>query len=288
MNGVSERDIVMDTVLVRATADDLAERIDLPPFRQVDVDRFIRACGGVIDDDGTIPPLLLATTMEWSADGHTSRSDGLQPWDAPGTDGLPVTVVHGGARLQLHKPVDLASAVVLKRRIKAVRGVHGRRGPSVQITKESVFAVGETVTMTMVEDVFVLTTAERSYTPRDWQAVEDAQCVRQVQSTPVQLLQFTVATANHHRIHVDTETARREGFDDLAVPTGLHAAYLWSAVSSELKPGAALRTFSWRTLAPVSAGQSVALYAWDHADGRRAAEVGDGALLATAEAAVMA
>ena len=71
----------------------------------------------------------------------------------------------------------------------------------------------------------------------------------------VSLFLFSAATWNSHRIHYDREYAHAEGHKDIVVHGSLRANWLVEAMLS-WAPGALLRSFSFRNVAPAFVGES--------------------------------
>jgi acyl dehydratase len=75
-----------------------------------------------------------------------------------------------------------------------------------------------------------------------------------VTPTPVQLFRFSAVTWNAHRIHYDAEYARSEGFENVAVHSQLHGAFLARLVTDWMGPLGRLVQFSWQNRGPATVG----------------------------------
>ena len=75
--------------------------------------------------------------------------------------------------------------------------------------------------------------------------------------TEVQLLRFSAATWNPHRIHYDQAYAAEEGYAGVLVQSHLHASFLAETVMRWAPPAAVIRRFSWSNRAVAVPGDTL-------------------------------
>jgi 3-methylfumaryl-CoA hydratase len=86
-----------------------------------------------------------------------------------------------------------------------------------------------------------------------------AQWSREITADPVLLFRYSALTFNSHRIHYDRDYARDvEGYGDLVVQGPLTATLMLDTLESEC-PGTQLRSFEFRGLRPLLAGEVMSL-----------------------------
>lgn len=217
------------------------------------------------------------------SDGHP-RPGGLLP---PGT---PRRRMAAGGSVVLHAPLRVGSAVRLRRQVVSMQDKQGRSGPLVLVTVRS--QVSDVTGTPLLEEDQHLVFLDAAPAPapappspgtpggpplsRDgdgWQLATD----------PVLLLRFSAATANGHRIHYDAPYAvDTEGYPGLLVHGPLLAVALLEVLRLE-RPGAPVRSLSFRARAPLFCGERARLTHRDEGPtARLTAQRGDDVLL-TAE-----
>ena len=80
-----------------------------------------------------------------------------------------------------------------------------------------------------------------------------------VRATLNDMLLFSAATFNAHRIHVDRESARTEGFDSAVVQAHLHGVWFSRAALSFGGDSARLARITWRNLHPLCADSTATI-----------------------------
>jgi 3-methylfumaryl-CoA hydratase len=180
-------------------------------------------------------------------DGHPARGGFMPPVSLPRR-------MFAGAETRFHAPLLVDVPATQTRRLAALEAKTGKSGPlllarvEISIEQDGVLALSETQTIVYrgagapepLPAVLPPPTAAASFTP-----------------SPVDLFLYSAATGNSHRIHYDADYARDgEAWPALLVHGPLVAAQalgLW-----ERRHGPA-RAFSFRSLAPMFAGQPIHL-----------------------------
>ena len=86
----------------------------------------------------------------------------------------------------------------------------------------------------------------------------------------LQIVTFSAATWNTHRIHTDPDYAAREGYADVLVQSHLHACFLMDALRRAVVPeGGRVVRFGWQNRHPAVPGDRLTC------EGRKVAQDGE-------------
>lgn len=216
------------------------------------------------------PALYLTAVLEWGSGPPPDqmRPDGLSSHESPFAGDRALRAVHGGQQLTIHRALDGApvdEAIQATRVVEQADVKSGRSG-SLAVLSLCTRFVGDVSgpLVTCRESVVYRAPVGAPATPveRPAPSIDPATpCQFSHRFGPVELLRFSAVTWNTHRIHVDTEFARSEGFDGPVVQSSLHGATLLAAAvvaaDGERSVAPVVREFGWRNLAPAVAGQRI-------------------------------
>lgn len=228
--------------------------IDLETLR-----RFAAAVGADLDVERHLPPLAhWAFFLETvgpeglGPDGHPRRGAGLLP---------PISLprrMFAAATLRLAAPLVPARPAQLTQTVAEVTYKPGKAGDLVFVEVDRTLSQDGHDCLSE-RQTLVYRAAGPPLVPI--QPVEMAPRAAETvwQPGPTDLIRFSAATFNAHRIHYDLPYAREvEGYPGLVVHGPFTAARLYGLATADL-PAHAPRTFSFRAQAPLFADQPVRL-----------------------------
>jgi 3-methylfumaryl-CoA hydratase len=199
-------------------------------------------------------------TNQLRQDGHRLQG-GLIPNDPD----LPIRM-WAGCRIEFHGNVAIGTTL---RRETSLIGNKERQGRTGRLrfitTKHSILSDHGLVIEEEHDFVFRAPGASRAASPLAPPTPSGA-CVRTITPDEVLLFRFSALTFNAHRIHYDrTYATSVEGYPSLVVHGPLQAILLAGQLEAAC-PGASMRTFECRGLAPAFVSQKLQLEAWCDAD----------------------
>lgn len=240
-------------------------------LRRIDAMRFAAAShddvalSDLAAGSDELPALYLSSVLDWDVGTPTGemRTDGLSDREAPFVGTRQVRLVHGGQRLRWQRPVRIGEThLTATRRVVRAALREGRSGALAVLDFETAVTDGSgTTAMTWAETILALPPIEGAAPDRPT-ADPSAEpfvstCDRSIAvgHTPVDLLRFSAATANTHRIHVDSAFAAAEGFAGPVVQSSLHGVAVLRAAQHAAGVAGTPIELSWRNLSPAVAGQ---------------------------------
>lgn len=189
-----------------------------------------------------LPRALQSTLTE---DGHPARGGFLPPTPLPRR-------MWAGSRLVFHAPIRIGAQIERRSEIADVAAKTGASGNMLFVTvRHAVYADGAHAVSEDQDIVF--REASTTPTPPPGPAAPHAACdfARQVTPDAASLFRFSALTFNAHRIHYDRDYARDvEGYPGLVV----HGPYLATLLMDHFlrqRPGAHVKSFSFRARRPV-------------------------------------
>ncbi|MCW0236513.1 MAG: acyl-CoA dehydrogenase [Ferrovibrio sp.] len=191
-----------------------------------------------------------------------------------------------GSRLEFHRPLLLGMPTRRLSTVEAVEEKSGRSGRLVFVTVRHDIFDADTVAVTDRHDIVYREELPGAKLPEPDTASGNYQWQATFTADPVLLFRYSALTFNGHRIHYDRDYARDvEGYRGLVVHGPLLATLLVDFATS-LRPGQALKRFSFRGRRPVIDGAPFQLRAKNAHDGALSLWIADadGALAMTAEA----
>lgn len=252
-----------------------AERLDVEALR-----RFAAAVGADLAVERTLPPLAhwafflpVVDAAAVGVDGHPARGGFLPPISLPRRMFAAASMRFGAA---------LALDALAERRSRVVSVVHkaGRSGDLVLVEVEH--AIVQAGDPRVVEQQTIVYRDAGAPTPPVTPASAAPPSARRWQPGPVDLFRFSAVTFNGHRIHYDLPYAMgEEGYPGLVVHGPLTATQLFALAAAG---GRRPTRFSFRAVAPLFAGQPIALVADADTPGSVAAIRCDGVTAMTAQA----
>ena len=218
------------------------------------------------------------------ADGHPHHGLILPPVDLPRR-------MWAGSAIEFVRPLRQGDAVERRSTIRAITPKMGSAGPLVfvdldhEIRANDAIAVHERHTIVFRHPPELSGHGKREGRPEEPMS-EPPAFSRTVAPDPVMLFRYSALTFNSHRIHFDHPyVTQSEGYPGLVVHGPLIATLLLDLVAGHHGSNA-LKTFSFRGLAPAFANEPLALQAFPRPGGVHLRAVsGDGRLVVTAEAA---
>ncbi len=216
---------------------------------------------------GTLPALWHWLLFLDPVPANQLRSDGhrLEGDLVPNDPDLPIRM-WAGCRTAFHG--DVATGTLLRResRVAGDKQRQGRSGKLRFLTVESkIFSDQNLVIEEQQDFVFRAPGAPRAAAPLAPPAPSDA-CLRIITPDEVLLFRFSALTFNAHRIHYDwTYATSVEGYPGLVVHGPLQAILLAGHLRAAC-PGAVIRKFVCRGLAPAFVGRKLQLEAWPDSD----------------------
>lgn len=220
--------------------------------------------GGAPWRPGVLPPLghwLLfppqARQSALGADGHPRRDEAslLPPVALPRR-------MWAGSRVEFIGDIALGTPLVRTSTLTAITPRSGRSGEMIFATLRHEIAPDDGE-MAIVEEQDIV--YREAVAPSGTVAPSTAEptgltgIVRRIAPDPVMLFRYSALTFNAHRIHYDSDFCRDvEGYPGLVVHGPLTATLLADHALGQ-KPHASVRTFSFRGIAPLFVGETIAL-----------------------------
>ena len=193
-------------------------------------------------------------------DGHPKRGDFLPPIELPRR-------MWAGSRLRFHAPLRVGDEARCVSTIVAIEHKHGRSGELVFVTLRHEVYRDEDCLLEEEQDLVFrngVSNGTSASGPRPADVPTQTQTVnfaRHIRPDPVLLFRYSALTLNSHRIHYDREYAtKEEGYDGLVVQGPLVATLLLDLLQREYA-GAAISTFEFRGMQPLTDTQSIRLCA---------------------------
>jgi 3-methylfumaryl-CoA hydratase len=208
---------------------------------------------------------------EIGPDGHARRGGFLPPVPLPRR-------MWAGGRITWHAPLRVGEAVERTSRIASVSHKAGRSGDLVFVLVRHEVRNAQGLALAEEHDIVYRPLAQPGDpAPPPQAAPADAPWSREIPPDPVLLFRYSALTFNGHRIHYDRSYVTEvEGYPGLIVHGPLIATLLVDLVRRE-RPGASLRSFSFRAVRPTfdlypfrvngmpsDDGRNVQLWAQDH------------------------
>jgi 3-methylfumaryl-CoA hydratase len=208
---------------------------------------------------------------EIGPDGHARRGGFLPPVPLPRR-------MWAGGRLTWHAPLRVGDSIERTSRIASVSHKAGRSGDLVFVLVRHEVRNAQGLALTEEHDIVYRPLAQPGDpAPPPQAAPADAPWSREIVPDPVLLFRYSALTFNGHRIHYDRSYVTEvEGYPGLVVHGPLIATLLADLARRE-RPGAALRSFSFRAVRPTfdlypfrvngqpsEDGRKVQLWAQDH------------------------
>ena len=254
------------------------QRLDVESLR-----RFAAAQGADLEVDKRPPPLahwawfLEAIAPDGlGADGHPRRGGLLPPVRLPRR-------MFAAAAMTFDAPLEVGGPAELSLTVAEVRHRAGKTGDLVFVEVDRVLSQDGVQRLSERQTIVYrgLGAATPPVAPTDLPPHRNAEVWT---PGPVDLFRFSAVTFNSHRIHYDLPYATgEEGYPGLVVHGPFTAARLFALARA--RAGKDLRTFSFRAVAPLFAGQPIYL-APGAEDGDVQALRCDGAVAMTARAEV--
>jgi len=229
------------------------------------------------------PLLLLPSVLDWGigSDQAVMRPDGMSPREAPYVDGADVRLVHGGMAIRWYRHPRIGDdGIAAGRSARAATLRTGRRGEVARIDLRTRYVDRGGPVASVDESLFCLSDIgpdDGAVRPApEFAADAPADVIDRFDA--VRLSRFSAACWNSHRIHLDADFARHEGFSGPVVQSTLHGVMVQRAAAAASGRRDLPIELSWRNLAVVVAGQTVRSAAWPEnatpaADGVRFAAV---------------
>ncbi|MDF3888727.1 FAS1-like dehydratase domain-containing protein [Cupriavidus basilensis] len=201
---------------------------------------------------GPLPPLWhwlyflpRAPQRELGRDGHPALGGFMPPVPLPRR-------MWAGGELDFHKPLRVGDTVTRTSTVRNVEHKSGRSGELWFVTVEHALTVdGETALSERHDLVYRAMPEPGQPLPPRPRLAHQAQWQRQLRADPVMLFRFSALTFNGHRIHYDHDYVRDvEGYPGLVVHGPLQAMLTLDLLAREM-PGATVRRFGFRGLAPM-------------------------------------
>ena len=202
---------------------------------------------------------------ELGRDGHPERGSFLPPVPLPNR-------MRAGGRIEFFAPMPIGSRVRRTSRIQSVDYKRGRSGELVFVTVENVFETPEGERLLREENDIVYRSAGRLAARADGgesTAMPPAGSLAlTLKPTTTTLFRYSALTFNGHRIHYDADYCREvEGYSAQVIHGPLNATLMAGlATSCAATQGRALRSFSYRGLAPAILGETMRYVAWPQDD----------------------
>lgn len=201
---------------------------------------------------GPLPPLWhwlyflpRAPQETLGPDGHTRLGGFLPPVPLPRR-------MWAGSEIAFHAPLRVGDTVTRTSTIRDVTHKSGRSGELYFVTVDHALTVNGKTAIDERHDIVYRAAAEPGLPMPPRPRLEHrAQWQRTLQADPVLLFRYSALTFNGHRIHYDLEYVRDvEGYPGLIVHGPLQATLMLELLRQE-QPGARVKTFGFRGLAPL-------------------------------------
>lgn len=243
------------------------ERWEVGPILRRDLIRFAVVTGDTLSaarltgGGREAPPMYLTSVLDWGAGDprEQARGDGLSPREAPYVGDHDVRIVHGGQQLRWYRPLlDDAGELLAERHVRGAAVRSGRAGDLAVLHLETRYSeVGRGLLTRCRETILCLgpqAPAHADVRPLG-EVASDARCDVEDRYDERRLIRFSAMTWNSHRIHVDSDVARRQGFAGPVVHSTLHGMLLWRAAVAAMGGEAVPAEFGWRNVVPATAGE---------------------------------
>ena len=202
-------------------------------------------------DGSDLPPLWhwlhflpISPLNQAGPDGHPARGGFLPPVPLPRR-------MWAGSRLTFLKPLKIGDAVSRVSTVTKVEHKSGKSGDLVFVVVRHIISGSAGVAIEEEHDIVYRAAAQPGApTPAPLAAPAGAEWSFPVHPDPVLLFRYSALTFNSHRIHYDLDyVTKEEGYPGLIVHGPLIATLLLDGVR-RARPGAVVRRFSFRALAP--------------------------------------
>lgn len=198
-------------------------------------------------------------TVDLGPDGHPRRGGFLPPVPLPRR-------MWAGGDLSLTRSPRIGDLVERASRIEDVSLKEGRSGPLCFVTVRHQFRIGGEIAITERQDIVYRGVETGKQAARAEPAVavsREPRWRRSIKASTILLFRYSALTFNSHRIHYDLDyCVEKEGYPGLVVHGPLQASLLLH-FASEIRNGAAPRTFSFRAVAPIFGETTFTLNAVD-------------------------
>ena len=176
-------------------------------------------------------------------DGHAARGELLPPVELPRR-------MWAGSRVQFLRPLAIGAQATRLSRIADVKVKAGRSGPLVFVTVRH--EVSDAAGLAVSDEHDIVYRGETGKAVADpVPAAAGEAWSREIRPDPVLLFRYSAVTFNGHRIHYDHPYVTQvEGYPGLVVHGPLIATLLLDLLRRH-RPGAAVKTFTFRALRPL-------------------------------------
>jgi itaconyl-CoA hydratase/mesaconyl-C4 CoA hydratase len=206
--------------------------------------------------DGDPLPLLwhwayfqdLASTESLRSDGHAMTGDFLP---AAGDR----TRMWAGGRLSFMKPLVVGRLVHRRSIIQDIKEKQGRTGSLLFVTVRHEYIQDEEPSLIEEQDIVYRVVTKPVMGEGD--PLPDAEWTDEIDASPTLLFRYSAVTFNTHRIHYDWRYVTEvEGYPGLVVHGPLTATLVMRAFS-KFEPEATIRTFAFKGVRPLIAGDTL-------------------------------
>ncbi|WP_137124431.1 MaoC family dehydratase N-terminal domain-containing protein [Roseomonas sp. HF4] len=186
-------------------------------------------------------------------DGHPATGDFLPPVPLPRR-------MLGGRRLDYRAPVRVGDDLTRETEIAAITPKVGRSGAMIFVMLRHTIGGPDGVVAVEEQDIAYLEPKRDAPAPREKPMEVPVAAWRDAFAPdPVMLFRYSALAFNGHRIHYDADYARDvEGYPALVVNGGVTTLFLLEAALRRA-PGAAVRSYEARTMAPLFCGRTATL-----------------------------
>lgn len=221
-------------------------------------------------DDGDLAPLGIhwclapdiAPMSALGPDGHPARGGFLPPVPLPRR-------MWAGGQIEFSGEFQVGDSVTRHSRIDDVTQKTGRSGALVFVTVRHDYLTARGIVLSERQDIVYRdqeAKPEGSAPARPSAEPIQADHSRDIDASATLLFRYSALTFNGHRIHYDLPYATEvEHYPGLVFHGPLQASYLMR-LAAEIS-GAPLKTFVYRSVAPLFAGGSITLHATSNQDG---------------------
>lgn len=184
---------------------------------------------------------------EVGPDGHAKRGGFLPPVPLPRR-------MWAGSRIEWQRPLAIGDQVSRRSRVVSVTGKRGRSGELVFVVVRHELSTSAGLALSEEHDIVyreLPSPGDRDAAAASRPAPGAAAWTRRIVPDAVLLFRYSALTFNSHRIHYDRRYVTEvEGYPGLVVHGPLLATLLVDLLRRE-RPGAALRSFEFRAMAPL-------------------------------------
>ncbi len=206
------------------------------------------------------PPI--APMSEIGEDGHPAKGGFLPPVPLPRR-------MWAGGEVETHAPLLVGDVVVKHSVVESVAAKQGRTGPLCFVTVRHRFSTARGLAVSERHDI-VYREADTGIAPPKESApapARPAERTWEIEASPVLLFRYSALTFNGHRIHYDKPYVTGvEGYRGLVVHGPLQATVCFNMAAT--LAGRVPRRFSFRNVAPMTAGGLFTASGTRGADGR--------------------